>query len=117
MIPLATPRDGELVNLSQIVKIRSHPKGYCEVCTYFDAPDNDTYLPPPVSHDEDGDRSCTVYFSDGRSEIYTGEEAKRLNIDMQVMLKIFRDSMQAIFEPPSITPPNGVPRGFRGFKG
>lgn len=96
MIPLAIPRDGEVVNLSQIVRVEIHPVGRCHECERhqtFDeilSPEN----PQPekkVVHAVGQQPACTVYFVDGIREIYDGEASRIINTEIHFLLNSYRE--------------------------
>lgn len=97
MIPLATPRDGEVLNLSQIVQVKVHKAGRCGECET----DRNIFRNlvgdegKPIVHKIGDQSTCTVYFSDGRSEIYTGDASKYLNIELHWLLNFYRTMQQA----------------------
>ena len=93
MIPLATPRNGELINLSQIVQIKTHPAGRCKEC---EAAEAGTQL---VTHVIGQQSACNVYYSDGRTEIFDGDESKYLNIEMHFLLNMYRQFQQQAASP------------------
>lgn len=103
MIPLATPRDNEILNLSQIVRVRVHRAGRCHECE-FHGEDERT-----VTHIIGEQSACTVYFSDGTDAIFTGDESKFLNIELHFLLSTYRQMQQASISPPSIVTPNNQP--------
>lgn len=103
MIPFATPRNGELVNLSQIVKVRVHKTGRCDECQ-LDSNDG-----RKITHIVGEQSACTVYFSDGNSEIYDGDASKALNIELHFLLNTYRQMQQSAISPPAIVTPNGQP--------
>lgn len=108
MIPLATPRDGELVNLSQIVRVRVHKVGRCSECEIAEFR-QDGNNPDKIVHIIGEQSVCTVYFSDGRQEIYDGDASKALNLELHFLLNTYRQMQQSTISPPSIVTPNGQP--------
>lgn len=95
MIPLATPRDGELLNLSQIVQVKSHPAGRCYECESNSEFSEDHPSFKKIVHIVGEQSACTVYFSDGRSEIYSGDPSKFLNMELHWLLNAYRQFQQA----------------------
>lgn len=74
MIPFATPTTGEVINLSQIVRV-----------TVQDA------------------NTILVAFSDGTKRNYTGDAAKFINLEVHFALNMYRqfqiDSQRTIIDP------------------
>jgi hypothetical protein len=101
MIPLATPRDNELLNLSQIVQVKTHPAGRClecEIDAAIAANKAGEEEPPAdlkIVHIVGEQSACTVFFSDGRSEIYDGDASKFLNMELHWALNVYRAMQQA----------------------
>lgn len=91
IIPLAIPEDGLLVNLTQIVMIRVHKAGHCDEC-------DDTHI---VGQQQ----PCTVTFSNGSQQIFSGEPSRILNAEMHFALNAYR-SFQ-IQSTSQIVTPNG----------
>jgi len=100
MIPLATPRNLELVNLSQIVRVRTHAAGRCDECNqiaefeHLKSGREDEFT--PIVHIVGEQSACTVYFSDGSSEIYAGDASKFLNIELHFALNAYRQWQQQV---------------------
>lgn len=87
IVPFAAPRDRELVNLSQIVRFVQHPAGVrCIECS----PSKLNGGNKAVIH-ETAAEACTIYFSDGKHTIYTGQNALNLNNEIAFALSIYRD--------------------------
>lgn len=93
IIPLAIPIDGRLINLSQIVEIRVHNAGACDEC-------DETHIVGAAA-------ACTVYFADGRSEVFSSKASQILNAEMHFALNAYR-SLQ-IESTRTIVSPNGEP--------
>jgi hypothetical protein len=111
MLPLATPADGELINLSQIVKIMLHKAGRCDECTEFVATgsiDSTAMNPKPIVHIVGEPVPCTVYFSDGRREIFDGQRSQLLNAEMHFLLNTYRQMQQQATS--AIITPDATPR-------
>lgn len=99
MIPLATPRNGEIVNLSQIVQVKVHEAGRCHDCEILSG--------KQTVHIIGEQSACTVYFADGRSEIYDGDASKFLNIELHFALNAYRTFQQQVTS--NIVGPDGNP--------
>ncbi len=74
MIPFAIPRDRHVINLFQVCRV-----------------------------DQLSDGTLEVQFSNGTSELYTGEEAEIVNTEIRFILNMFRQ-MQAAAQSQIVTP-------------
>lgn len=113
MIPLATPRNLELVNLSQIIRVRTHASGRCDECSQIaefehlkSGSESDF---KPIVHIVGEQSACTVYFSDGSSDIYSGDASKFLNIELHFALNAYRQWQQHVTS--NIVGPDGQKPG------
>lgn len=104
MIPLAIPRNGELVNLSQIVRVRIHEAGRCDECEVDFGMDN-------IVHVVGQQPPCTIYFSDGRTAIYTDEASRIINAELHFAINQYRAYQMAVTS--SIVDADGQPAASR----
>jgi hypothetical protein len=94
MIPFTQPRDGELINLLQIVRVIDHPAGDCpeEFC-------GDTH--------ETAGETISVRFCDGHLNFYSGEAAKIVKGGVLMNRKLYETTMIAALNPSNIVTPEG----------
>jgi hypothetical protein len=102
MIPFATPRKNEVINLSQIVKIRVHEAGTCQECNqiaefeHLRSGSDEEYK--PIVHIVGQPTASTVYWSDGTSEIFADKAHEFLHIEVKFMLITFRKWQKVLEE-------------------
>ena len=94
MIPFATPRDREIVNLSQIVKIEIHAAGKCAECNaiaefeHLESGSEEEFK--PIVHILGKPEAGTVFWTSGRSEIYRGRDFELLHTETAFSLNVYR---------------------------
>lgn len=99
IIPLATPRNGELINLLQVVKVRQHRSGRCKECESLNKKE--------TIHALTAQSACTVYFADGGTEIFDGEASRIFNLELHFALNLYRAFQQSTQS--QIVTPDGSP--------